>query len=145
MSPKSKTNREKTSEGEIVKTVEVVAALLRRESHFFICQRPANKARPLQWEFPGGKIEPGESPCEALIRECREELAIEIDVGDLFAETSYSYPDLKIRLRLYNATIAEGKPQKLEHHDMRWITPRELPNYTFCPADLDFVQRLAKE
>lgn len=122
--------------------VEVVAALIWEGARFLICQRPAHKARPLLWEFVGGKVEPGEKLEEALIRECREELAITIAVGDVFMDVVHPYPDLIVHLTLFNATIAEGVPEKLEHHAIRWITVDEIPNYDFCPADVDILKRL---
>ena len=121
---------------------EVVAALIRQEDKFMICQRPAHKARGLMWEFVGGKVEPGETPEEALIRECKEELDITVKVGALFMDVIHSYPDLTVHLRLYYASIAEGTPQMLEHQDLRWITPAEIPQYTFCPADQEILARL---
>ena len=98
---------------------EVVAALIREGDKFMICQRPANKARGLLWEFVGGKVEPGETKAQALIRECREELAITVDVGSAFTEVTHVYPDLTIHLTLFNAAIASGTPQMLEHNDIR--------------------------
>ena len=113
---------------------EVVAALIWQGDKFMICQCPAQKARGLLWEFVGGKVEPGETKEQALIRECREELAITLSVGDVFMDVVHEYPDLTVHLTLFNATIAEGEPQMLEHNDIRWITPSEIPNYEFCPA-----------
>ena len=107
-----------------------------------ICQRPANKARGMLWEFVGGKVEPGETKEQALIRECREELAITLSVGDMFMEVDHVYPDLTIHLTLFNAAIASGIPQKLEHNDIRWITVEEIPEYEFCPADKTILQKL---
>ena len=107
-----------------------------------ICQRPANKARALLWEFVGGKVEPGETKTQALIRECQEELAITLSVGEVFMEVVHEYPDITIRLTLFNATISEGVPQKLEHNDIQWITPEELPNYNFCPADEEILIKI---
>ena len=124
------------------KIVEVVAALIWEENKFLICQRPANKARPLMWEFVGGKVEPGETKEQALIRECKEELNILLSVGDVFMDVVHEYPDLTVHLTLFNATIAEGEPQKLEHNDIRWITPREIANYDFCPADEEILQKI---
>ena len=121
---------------------EVVAALIWDNDKFMICQRPANKARPLLWEFVGGKVEPGETKEQALIRECQEELAITLSVGDVFMDVVHKYPDITIRLTLFNATIAEGVPQKLEHNDIQWITPNEIPNYDFCPADEEILEKI---
>ena len=114
---------------------EVVAALIWRGNKFMICQRPAHKARGLLWEFAGGKVEPGETKEQALMRECREELNILLSVGDVFTEVIHEYPDLTVHLTLFNATIAEGEPQKLEHNDIKWITPSDIQKYEFCPAD----------
>ncbi len=124
------------------KITDVVAALIWDEDRFLICQRPAHKARGLLWEFVGGKVEPGEGKSQALIRECREELAVEVDVGDVFMEVLHDYPDLLVRLTLFNASIASGVPQMLEHNDIRWITVAEIPNFDFCPADEDILKKL---
>jgi 8-oxo-dGTP diphosphatase len=122
--------------------VEVVAALIWDKGRFMICQRPAHKARGLLWEFVGGKVEAGETKAQALIRECREELAVTVAVGDVFMEVIHEYPDITVHLTLFNATIADGVPQKLEHNDIRWISPNEIPNYAFCPADEEILRRI---
>ena len=119
---------------------DVVAALIWDRDKFLICQRPQNKARGLLWEFVGGKVEPGETRQQALIRECREELAIEIAVKDVFLEVIHTYPDIKIRLILFNAVIASGEPQLLEHNAIAWITPAQIPQYQFCPADKEILE-----
>ena len=121
---------------------EVVAALIWKDNKFMICQRPAHKARGLLWEFVGGKVELGETKEQALIRECREELAVTLSVGDVFMDVTHEYPDLTVHLTLFNATIVEGELQKLEHNDIQWITPREIPNYEFCPADEEILKKL---
>lgn len=121
---------------------DVVAALIWQGDRFLACQRPANKARALLWEFVGGKVEPGETMEQALIRECREELDITLEVGDLFMEVIHEYPDLTVRLSLFNATIAAGVPKKLEHNDLRWITVSEIDELEFCPADDEILERL---
>ena len=121
---------------------EVVAALIWDKDKFMICQRPAHKARGLMWEFVGGKVESGETKEQALIRECREELDVLLSVGDVFMDVIHEYLDLTVHLTLFNATIAEGEPQKLEHNDIRWITPNEITNYEFCPADEEILDRL---
>ena len=107
-----------------------------------ICQRPVHKARGLLWEFVGGKVEPGETREQALIRECREELAVTLDVGKVFMDVVHEYPDLTVHLTLFNASIREGTPQKLEHNDIRWITAGEIDQYEFCPADEVILRRL---
>ena len=122
--------------------VEVVAALIWDKDKFMICQRPAYKARGLLWEFVGGKVEPGETKEQALIRECREELAITLSVEDVFMDVVHEYPDIDVHLTLFNATIADGFPQKLEHNDIKWITPAEIPNYDFCPADEEILKKI---
>lgn len=123
---------------------EVVAALIWMVDKFMICQRPANKARALLWEFVGGKVEPGETKEQALIRECMEELAITLSVGDVFMDVTHEYPDITVHLTLFNATIAEGEPQKLEHNDIKWITPSKIPNYEFCPADKEILAKICE-
>ena len=97
------------------------------------------------WEFVGGKTEPGESKEQALIRECREELDVEIQVGDVFLEVTHEYTDLTVHLTLFHASIVRGIPQKLEHQDLRWITPQEIENYAFCPADQVILDKLRRE
>ncbi len=124
---------------------EVVAALIWKDNRFMICQRPANKARGLLWEFVGGKVEPGETKEQALIRECREELAITVSVGDVFMDVVYEYPDITVHLTLFQASVAEGVPQKLEHNDIRWIPVMEISQYDFCPADQAVLRKLQAE
>ena len=124
---------------------EVVAALIWQGERFMICQRPAHKARGMMWEFVGGKVEPGESKEQALVRECREELAVEVAVGDIFQEVTHTYPDITVHLTLFHASIVQGVPQKLEHNDIRYITVDEIPQYEFCPADEVILQKLRQE
>ena len=122
--------------------VEVVAALIWSSGKFLICQRPANKARGLLWEFVGGKVEKGESKEQALIRECQEELAITVEPHEIYAEVTYEYLDITVHLTLFNCTILRGQPQLLEHNDLKWITPSEIPNYDFCPADMQILKKI---
>ena len=122
--------------------VEVAAALILRDHTFLICQRPKTKACAMLWEFVGGKLEKGETGEEALIRECREELGITVSVGEVFMEVTHVYPDATVHLTLYHATIADGEPQLLEHNDMKWITPEEITQYEFCPADTDILKKI---
>ena len=123
---------------------EVVAALIWDRNKFMICQRPAHKARGLLWEFVGGKVESGETKEQALIRECQEELAVTLSVGDVFMDVVHEHPDLMVHLTLFNASIDEGVPQKLEHNDIKWITPSEIPNYNFCPADEEILKKITE-
>lgn len=110
-----------------------------------IYQRPTHKARGLLWEFVGSKVELGETKEQALIRECREELAVTISVGEKFMDVTHEYHDLTVHLTLFNATISECEPQKLEHNDIKWITPSEIPNYEFCPADVEILNKIRQE
>ena len=123
---------------------EVVAALIWQGKKFMISQRPAHKARGLLWEFVGGKVEAGETKEQALIRECREELDVLLSVGDVFMDVLHEYPDLTVHLTLFNATISEGIPQNLEHNDIKWITPSEIGDYDFCPADEEILKEIVK-
>ncbi len=124
------------------KPVDVVAALIWEKDKFLICQRPANKARGLLWEFVGGKAEPGETLQQALMRECAEELAINVEVGKQFMQVVHQYPDIKIRLTLFHCTIPSGYPQALEHNAIEWIHPSQIDNYEFCPADTDILAEI---
>ena len=124
---------------------EVVAALIWDGSKFLICQRPAHKARGLLWEFVGGKLESGETMEQALIRECQEELDITVQVGGIYTQVIHEYPDIKIRLTLFHCTIAEGTPKMLEHNDLTWIHPSQIPEYDFCPADTDILAMLRRD
>ena len=123
--------------------VEVVAALIWDNDKFMICQRPEHKARGLLWEFVGGKVEPGETKEQALIRECQEELDVTLSVGDVFTDVVHEYPDITVHLTLFNATIAEGIPQKLEHNDIQWIKASQIPQYVFCPADRVILKQIS--
>ena len=121
---------------------DVVAALIWDGDRFLACQRPEHKARGLLWEFVGGKTEPGETWEEALIRECKEELDVTVKPLDIFMVVTHVYPDLTVHLILYNAVITEGQIRLLEHNDARWITPAEIPQYDFCPADEEILARI---
>lgn len=128
-----------------MKTIEVVAALICKKDRFLICRRPPSKARGGMYEFPGGKVEPGETPRQALRRECLEELAIDTQIDDAVADVEHSYPELTIHLTLYQATILQGDPKGLEHDDLQWITADQLEDYPFCPADVAFHGAIRKK
>ena len=123
----------------------VVAALVWDGDKFMICQRPAHKARGLLWEFVGGKVEKGESKADALVRECKEELDIIVEPHDVYMELIHEYPDITVRLTLYNAVIKEGEPKMLEHNDIKWITPGEIPQFDFCPADEEILRKIIED
>ena len=127
------------------KEVNVVAALIWRKDTFMICQRPPEKVRGMMWEFVGGKVEPGETKKAALIRECREELGVTVQPLDVYMSLKHIYPDMIVRLTLFNATIVTGMPHKMEHNDIRWITVPQIDNYDFCPADVEILDRLKAE
>ncbi len=127
------------------RVITVVAALITNKNQFLICQRPQNKARGLLWEFVGGKVEPGETKQKALIRECQEELGITIQPLDIFIKVDHKYPDIKVHLTIFNAVIVQGEITKKEHNDIRWITPDEIDNYEFCPADKAVLEKIKAE
>ena len=122
------------------KITEVVAALIVKDHRFLICQRPAHKARGLLWEFVGGKVEPGETLPQALIRECLEELGIRVTPQEIFMQLVHTYPDITVRLTLFWAQT-QDTPQRLEHNDLRWISVDEIDHFSFCPADRDILAK----
>ena len=122
--------------------IEVVAALIRENGKILVCQRSETKSRPLLWEFPGGKVETGETKEAALVRECREELGIGLSVGKVFADSTFEYPDISVHLTLFEAEITSGEPQLLEHKSLCWIKPEEAASFEFSPADIPFVKKL---
>lgn len=122
--------------------VDVVAGLIWKDGKFMICQRPENKARALLWEFVGGKVEKGESREDALVRECKEELDVTVKPLDVFCTVDHVYPDITIRLVLFNAEILSGEPKLLEHVDLKWISADDIDNYEFCPADKEILEKI---
>ncbi len=121
---------------------EVAAALIWKNGKILICQRPPHKGNALLWEFVGGKLEKGETHADALIRECREELAVTVKVNEPFCEIVHTYPDITVHLTLYNAEILSGEPKLIEHNDLKWITADEIDCYEFCPADVEILERI---
>jgi len=122
--------------------LEVVAAMICEGERFLICQRPEGKNCAGAWEFPGGKIEAGESGAQALVRECREELAVELEPGGVLADVVHDYPGFSIHLTLYRARVLRGAPAALEHSAVKWICEAELADYEFCPADRKLLGKL---
>ena len=124
--------------------IEVVAALVRDGERFLVCQRPEGKMCAGRWEFAGGKVEAGESDPEALRREWREELVVEIAVGAQLAEVLYDYPERRVHLTLYAARIASGAPRALEHSALRWVAAEDFDRVSFCPADAELIVQLRR-
>lgn len=122
--------------------IEVVAALLCDKERVLLCQRPENKARALGWEFPGGKIEKGETPARAIERELQEELDVQVRAGDIVAETTYAYPDVTVHLMLLRCTLTQGEPVRREHRDMRFMTLEEAKRCDLCPADRALIEQI---
>ena len=124
----------------------VVAALILRDSKILVCQRHRDDTRALQWEFPGGKVEPGETPQQALTRELREELGIEATIGRELFRTRHRYRELRSELELifFQADVDPSAPlQNLVFEGFEWADPSALPNYDFLQADEEFVSLLA--
>ncbi|HXX32211.1 MAG TPA: (deoxy)nucleoside triphosphate pyrophosphohydrolase [Myxococcaceae bacterium] len=126
--------------------VRVVAALITTEDgrRVLVQRRPAGKTRGLLWEFPGGKVEPGESDAEALRRECREELGVELAVGAERFRARHAYPDLEVDLHVYAAAVVSGQPRAREDHLLRFVPLAELRELPFCEADGPLVDELGR-
>ena len=124
--------------------IEVVGAIIKDDDRFLVGQRPADKSQGGMWEFMGGKIEPGETPEQALARECREELALEIEDERIIGSVVHEYPDKTIRLTLISCSPKSGSvPAALEHQQIRWVTRAEMNDMPFCPADADLIKTLS--
>ena len=124
--------------------LEVVAALIWQEGKFFACQRPNHKARGGLWELVGGKVERDETREEALIRECREELGVEIRVQEVFMDVLHEYPDITVHLTLFNACFTGEEPKMLEHQAFMWVKPEEADDAVFCPADKEILDEIRR-
>ena len=123
----------------------VVAALIRRNGRILICRRTATQPHPLKWEFPGGKVEAGESPPEALRRELQEELAVTARIGNEVERYEFTYPDKKpIQLIFYEVADFDADPTNRIFDEIRWVSQGDLPHFDFLEGDVDFVKRLAK-
>lgn len=124
------------------KHIEVVAAIIVRDGRIFATQRGYGEWKDW-WEFPGGKIEPGESTEDALKREIREELATEIEVDELLTTVEYDYPKFHLTMHCYLCTIISGDLSLLEHEDARWLALDELDCVKWLPADKDVIEKLS--
>lgn len=128
----------------VKKSIEVVAAVLASGGKVLATARGYGAFKGF-WEFPGGKVELGETLEEALARELREELAIEVAVGPLIGTVDYEYPEFFIRLHCFDCKILRGEPKLLEHAAARWLSRRDLPALNWLPADVEIVKKLAGE
>lgn len=125
-----------------MKTINVVAAVIMKEGRVFATQRGYGEFKD-GWEFPGGKVEAGESPEEALRREIREELEVEVNVGDLIDTIEYDYPAFHLSMKCYACTIAGGSPHLLEHEAARWLYADQLDSVAWLPADITLIPKIA--
>lgn len=125
-----------------MKTINVVAAVIMKEGKVFATQRGYGEFKD-GWEFPGGKVEAGESPKEALCREIREELEVEVNVGDLIDTIEYDYPAFHLSMKCYACTIAGGSPHLLEHEAARWLSADQLDSVAWLPADITLIPKIA--
>lgn len=125
-----------------MKTINVVAAVIMKDGKVFATQRGYGEFKD-GWEFPGGKVEAGESPEEALRREIREELEVEVNVGDLIDTVEYDYPAFHLSMKCYACTIAGGSPHLLEHEAARWLSADQLDSVAWLPADITLIPKIA--
>lgn len=125
-----------------MKTINVVAAVIMKDGKVFATQRGYGEFKD-GWEFPGGKVEAGESPEEALCREIREELEVEVNVGDLIDTIEYDYPAFHLSMKCYACTIAGGSPHLLEHEAARWLSADQLDSVAWLPADITLIPKIA--
>ncbi len=122
--------------------MDVTAAIIKKDGRYLICQRAADDECPLLWEFPGGKTEQGETPEQCIKREIMEELAVDIEVKSVFANTNYSFNGRTVRFTFFNCDITKGDIRLNVHNDMRWVLPMEMKEFSFMPADVDIVEMI---
>ena len=123
----------------------VAGLIIGDDGRVLITQRRADQSLPLQREFPGGKVEPGEAPVAALVRELREEIGVEVAVGRIWDVLFHEYPAFDLVMLVYACRIVAGEPRAVEVADLRWVLPGELPSWDILPADRPLVQRLVDE
>lgn len=124
--------------------IQVAAAILYQEGKILICRRAAGQESCAGlWEFPGGKLEPGESPEQCVRRECQEELGVSIQIQELVARANHKYPEREVELVFYSAIILAGVPVSRVHSEIRWVAPQDLDVLAFCPADKELIQKLS--
>ena len=128
------------------KQVHVVGAIIENEQNEIFCAlRSQEMSLPNYWEFPGGKIEDGETPEQALAREIQEEFSCTISVGEKVEDTTYEYEKVIVRLETYMAKLEDGQPVALEHADTKWVTRNEMTQLDFAPADIPAVEKISRE
>ena len=127
---------------ETKRKAEVSAAMIERDGFVLLCRRSAGSSRPLKWEFPGGKLEPGETGQEALVREIKEELDCTVSVGESLCGVRFDYPDITIHMTLYRCRIVSGEPKPLEHDRILWVRLEDVPSFELCPADREMINKL---
>jgi len=125
-----------------MKHITVVAAVIKKDDKIFCAQRKDSGEIAKKWEFPGGKIEQGETPEAALIREIKEELTVDIAVGEFLITVNHDYSNFSITMHAYSATILDGTIKLLEHIDSSWLTQEELHRLDWAAADLPIVERV---
>ena len=126
---------------EDMKTIRVVAAVIRSEDKIFATARGYGEFKG-QWEFPGGKIEPGETPQEALVREIQEELDVKTEVGDLIDTIEYDYSSFHLSMDCFWCNVTEGEITLKEAEDARWLSKDELYSVDWLPADMELIEKL---
>ena len=122
--------------------ITVACAIIIKDNKILVCQRSSTMAMPLKWEFPGGKVEPGENAAAAIVREIREELHLDIDVLEPWEPVEHAYPTFRIRLVPFVTRVAGGCLRLEEHADARWVSAGELHRYDWAPADVPVAERL---
>lgn len=127
-----------------MKTIRVVAAVIRKDGRILATARGYGEFKG-GWEFPGGKIEEGETPEQALVREIREELDVEIRVGDLIRTVEYDYPSFHLSMDCFWCVIVKGTPRFLEAEDARWLTQDNLGSVAWLPADQGLIEQIKRE
>lgn len=125
-----------------MKVINVVAAVIFKDGKVFATQRGYGEFKDM-WEFPGGKVEEGESPEDALRREIREELEVEINVGELIDTIEYDYPTFHLSMKCYACTFAGGSPHLLEHEAAKWLSAEQLLSVDWLPADVTLIPKIA--
>ena len=126
----------------MLKEVNVVGAVIVRDGLVLCAQRGPDGALPGLWEFPGGKVEPGESKVDALYREIQEELSVELMIGEELDSSTYEYEFAAVTLTTFWCSLSGGEPEKSEHSELRWLSPRELHRLEWAPADLPAVTKI---